>query len=319
MKMLSLFRAFLALIAISLAPFGLKAAEEGAETPEARHDALLAIARDKDADYQSAYDEAVAAGLPDSWLLEARLARAFVMGDFESLFAALPDMESVGDDFRFGFERVFISKTQMQGFADALRCLKAYREDDMEAFEKYAVASFDKAPDFNKAFGIGDLLTRYRYQQVQEAVMADRGVPMDTVLTSVEGEARTLKEWVGDDKALLLDFWASWCGPCIRLMPSLREKSESLSQQGIFVAGVNTDDEDQQAKAVKVREQREMAAVPWLIDGNGGDLSGYLMIDSIPRMVLISPEGKILFNGHPMDDGLGVALGKLGVTLPEEH
>ncbi len=320
MKHFTIPKAALAFLIYCLAAVGLFGEEAATPTAEERHDALLALARDENADFQTALDEAKASGMAASWLLEAKLARAFVTGDFDALFALMPELEDVGDDFRFGFGRVFISEGQLAGFADALRSLQAYQQDDMETFERFAISSYDKAPDFNKAFGIGDLLTRYRYQQAQEVVMASRGVPMDTtILTSVEGEARPLGEWVGDNKAVLLDFWASWCGPCIRLMPALREKSAVLADQGVFVAGVNTDDEDQQSKAVKVREQRDMASVPWLLDANGGDLSSYLMIDSIPRMVLISPEGKILFNGHPMDEGLGVALGKLGVTLPEAH
>ena len=290
-------------------------AEEAAVSAEARHDALLALAREEGADFKTAYDEAAATGLPASWLLEARLARALLAGDFEGLLGALPEVDAVGEDFRFGFGRVFISKGQMEGFADALRCLKAYREDDMEGFERYAVSSYAKAPDFNKAFGIGDLLTRHRYQQAQEVLMSSMGVPLETVLTSVEGETLTLGKLMEGNKAVLLDFWASWCGPCIRLMPSLKEKSEKLASQGVYVAGVNTDDDEQKQKALQVREQRGMSSVPWLLDENGGDLSAYLMIDSIPRMVLISPEGKVLFNGHPQDDELAVALGKLGVTL----
>ncbi len=287
----------------------------GEEGAEARHDALLALAREEGTEFDQAYKEAVALRLPESWLLEARLARAFVTGDFEALFAELPAVEAVGEDFRFGFGRVFISKGQLGGFADALRCLQAYREDDMAEFERYALSSYAKAPDFNSAFGIGEMLTRYRYQQAQDELMATRTVPMETVLRSVEGEVWTLGALMEGNEAVLLDFWAAWCGPCIQLMPSLKEKSDTLAAKGIYVAGVNTDDEEQLEKALKVRKQRGMDSVPWLLDENGGDLSAFLMIDSIPRMVLISPEGKILFNGHPLDDELGVALEKLGVKL----
>ncbi|MDQ8201558.1 TlpA disulfide reductase family protein [Pelagicoccus sp. SDUM812003] len=284
-----------------------------------QHDALIATARDESADYASAVEEAREAGMSSSWLLEADIVRALSTGDVEGILGLLPRLDAVGDDFRYGVGREFISAQQLSGFADTLRCVVAYREEDMERFERFAVESFRKAPGFNQAFGIGNLLSQYRHQQAREEAMADFRIPMDMVLANVEGESKTLAEWVGDDKALLLDFWASWCGPCIRLMPSLREKSAALSEQGIFVAGVNTDESEQLEKATKVREQRQMESVPWLLDRNGGDLSMMLMIDSIPRMVLVDPEGRVLYNGHPSDPKLGDALAKLDVSLPEEH
>jgi hypothetical protein len=98
-------------------------------------------------------------------------------------------------------------------------------------------------------------------------------------------------------------------------MPSLKEKQAKLSGQGVFVAGVNTDRRDQLDSAIKVREREDMGSVPWLLDRDGGDLSGMLMIDSIPRMVLIDREGVVLYNGHPSDPSLNAALAEAGVEL----
>lgn len=282
---------------------------------EAEADALLEVAKDRDADFESALAEARDAGMSQDWLLEAEIVRSLVTSNLNAMLDLVPRIDEAGEDFRYGLGRDFQSQMQLEGFADTLRCAQAYRESRMEDFEKYAIASYAKAPQFNKAFGIGDLLANYRMQQVQEAAMANFQVPMDTEFASVEGETKSLLEWMGDNDAMLMDFWASWCGPCIRLMPSLKEKEASLSQQGVFVAGMNTDSSDQLGNAKKVRSREEMDSVPWLLDNNGGDLSSMLMIDSIPRMILVNREGKVLYNGHPSDPALEVALGKIGVSL----
>ncbi len=309
MKLFKITRNFLALaIVASSAVAGFSASEE-------EHDALIALAKDKDSDFAAELSAAVDDGMSSDWLLEAEIIRALSTGDANAMFDLIPRIDAAGEEFRYGVGRDFYSAQQLAGFADVLRCVVAYRAGDTEKFEKFAVSSFEKAPDFNGAFGIGELLAQQRREAAQKDAMADFRVPMDMVLASSEGDSKSLREWMGDDEVLLVDFWASWCGPCIRLMPSLREKQEKLSKQGVFVAGVNTDRRDQLENAKTVREREEMESVPWLLDRNGGDLSGMLMVDSIPRMVLIDREGQVLYNGHPSDAELGVALAKVGVEL----
>ncbi|MBK1878211.1 TlpA family protein disulfide reductase [Pelagicoccus mobilis] len=282
---------------------------------EAEHDALVALAKDKESDFETALSEAVESGMSADWILEAEIVRMLSTGDFAAMTGLPERIDAVGDDFRFGVGRDFYSAEQLEGFADTLRCVIAYQASDKEAFEKYAIRSYAKAPGFNSAFGIGELLARQKMEAAQEMAMADFKVPMDMVLANAEGESKTLSEWMGQDEVMLVDFWASWCGPCIRLMPSLKEKQEKLSKQGVFVAGINTDKRDQLNNATTVRERQGMDSVPWLLDRNGGDLSGMLMIDSIPRMVLIDREGSVLYNGHPQDPSLNDALASVGVDL----
>lgn len=287
----------------------------GVRAGEAEHDALIALAQDKEADFASALAAAKAEGMSSDWLLEAEIVRTLSTGDVDGMFDLIASIEAVGEEFRFGAGRNFYSARQLEGFADTLRCVLAYRSGDEQAFERYALLSFEKAPGFNGAFGIGNLLARQRMEQAQADAMADFRIPMDMELANADGESKTIAAWMGDDKAMLIDFWASWCGPCISLMPRLKEKQATLSAQDVFVAGVNTDRRDQLNNAIKVREREGMESVPWLLDRNGGDLSGMLMVDSIPRMVLVDREGSVLYNGHPEDPSLGVALAKIGVEL----
>ena len=96
------------------------------------------------------------------------------------------------------------------------------------------------------------------------------------------------------------------------LMPELKEKAKKLGPQGIAVAGMNV--ERGLKKAERTRKKLEIG-FSWLVEPRGEPFSGPLQIDSIPRMVLISPEGKVLYNGRPQDPGLAKALTELGVKL----
>ena len=91
---------------------------------------------------------------------------------------------------------------------------------------------------------------------------------------------------------VLLDFWATWCGPCIMQLPSLKELYEKNKDKGFVVIGISADRElDQLRSFIKERD------VPWkqifepeLQDGNVGMIYG---VAKYPTTVLIDREGVI--------------------------
>ena len=148
-----------------------------------------------------------------------------------------------------------------------------------------------------------------RERKEEKKLMANLKVPMDLEIQTSTGEKTTLGDLAKDKKGVLLDFWASWCGPCMNLMPELQKKAKKLGSKGILVAGMNTENA---GKAESVREKRKIGFT-WLVEPEGRPLSQMLKINSIPRMILVAPDGKVLFNGHPMDDELVSTLADLGV------
>jgi len=148
-----------------------------------------------------------------------------------------------------------------------------------------------------------------RKREEEKKLMANLKVPMDLEIQTSTGEKTTLGDLAKGKKGVLLDFWASWCGPCMNLMPELQKKSKKLGSKGILVAGMNTENA---GKAESVRKKRKIGFT-WLVEPDGRPLSQMLKINSIPRMILVAPDGKVLFNGHPMDDELVSTLADLGV------
>ena len=77
-------------------------------------------------------------------------------------------------------------------------------------------------------------------QRVARAVEKGQTAP-EIALKDLSGKAITLSSLKG--KVVLVDFWASWCGPCRESMPFLEKLSKSYRDQGLVVLGVNIDND----------------------------------------------------------------------------
>ncbi len=257
-----------------------------------------------------AFNEALEKGrsqdIPNQRILEARLLYPIRSGDFSSVDDLLESLKVASSKWDYSNSLLFKSQGDLQAVIHLYQAQQAYTTGDTDNFRKHATEAFWLEPDLGRI--LGQWIDRHR----QEIAMKDIRLPMDTRLSNYKGETVSLEELVKGQKAILIDFWASWCAPCMQNMPLLKDKAEKLRPQSVVVAGLNTEDV---AKAESYHNSLEID-FPWLVEPGDRPYSRILQIDTIPRMVLISPEGEILFNGHPMDTaGLSAALAKLGVKL----
>ena len=108
----------------------------------------------------------------------------------------------------------------------------------------------------------------------------------------LDGAAHSLSDWRG--KVVLLNFWASWCGPCREEMPLLDRTQKRYADKGLQVIGVAADD----AASTKAFLAKTHVDYPILIDdpAKGADLSAVYGNDRsvLPYTALIGRDGHVL-------------------------
>ncbi|HEV3437490.1 MAG TPA: TlpA disulfide reductase family protein [Gemmata sp.] len=185
-------------------------------------------------------------------------------------------------------------------------------EDDkkIEELIARAVHNFQKAakeaPDTkvgNTTIG-KEVATQLETLQAFKNLAVGKPVP-DVEGTDLSGKKIKLSSYKG--KVVLLDIWATWCGPCRAMIPHEREMVKKLKNKPFTLLSVSCDDE--QETLVKFFEKEQMPWDHWF-DGRGGSVAKTFRIRAFPTMYLIDHSG-ILRNkwiGNPGDDKLEKAI-----------
>lgn len=136
--------------------------------------------------------------------------------------------------------------------------------------------------------------------------------PFAAGLKDTAGDPFTLERYKG--KVVLIDFWATWCGPCIDELPNVIAAYDKYHAAGFEILGISLDKEGDGAKLAAFTKERKM---PWpqFFDGKFWDnqLVKQYGITAIPATFLLDGEGKILgknLRGAALEKAVSEALKK---------
>ncbi|MBT8082985.1 MAG: TlpA family protein disulfide reductase [Gammaproteobacteria bacterium] len=119
----------------------------------------------------------------------------------------------------------------------------------------------------------------------------------DFALRSSTGENLRLSEYRGD--VVMINFWATWCGPCRQEMPLLDELYNRYQRVGFNLLGVNIDDDSR--RAMQMVEELGVG-FPVLFDA-GKDVSELYNVEAMPVTVIVDRRGTVRYVHHGYKPG----------------
>jgi len=126
--------------------------------------------------------------------------------------------------------------------------------------------------------------------RIQAEAALEKG--FDLKFTAVDGRAVDIAKLRG--KVVLIDFWATWCGPCIRELPNLKAVYDKYHDRGFEVVGISLDREGDRQKLIDFCKEHGM---PWPQHFDGkywkNEYAVQYGIQAIPAMFLLGPDGKL--------------------------
>jgi len=131
-------------------------------------------------------------------------------------------------------------------------------------------------------------------------------------LKSADGKVVPLESFRGHP--VLLDFWATWCGPCVAMLPQMAQIYQEGKDKGLVLLGV---DQDEDAAAAAGFLAKKGYAWPNFHDGDG-EIEKLMGPAPVPRVVLIDAQGQIVYDGMGMNEKqLRTQLARLGPEFAE--
>lgn len=168
----------------------------------------------------------------------------------------------------------------------------------MQSLEAVEEAGGDTAAWMAKAEKhLKDFPSEKRNQMVESKIKSIKATadlktkPLDLKFTAVDGRDVDLSKMQG--KVVLIDFWATWCGPCVAELPNVLKAYKDLHPKGFEIVGISLDSD--KAKLESFVKERGMEW-PQFFDGLGwkNEISSKYGINSIPAMWLVNKKGMVV-------------------------
>ncbi len=248
--------------------------------------------------FPKALEQAAKAGIHPQVLLEARFLHFVDRRDNSAIAALAPEFIKLRDSFDPDTSEIFSVKEDWLAVVHYTQSLAALQKGDKAGFKKHITEAFWLSPRQAQAFA--PHINRLRLDEAMAAITLDLTRVMQP---QSDGKPTPLGELMQGKKATLLHFWSPMSQEVQINLPDFVLTTKECKKQNIAVLSILVGHYPtllEDAESFR-KEDAAKAHCIWLKDSNKKSLATLFRITDIPTMVIVSPEGKILFNGHPSD------------------
>ncbi|MEN8775147.1 MAG: hypothetical protein ABF382_16500 [Akkermansiaceae bacterium] len=289
------------LILISLFSLLLPAISQ--EIPNEKEKLLEALMNAPDLNsLNQAIEKGKKAGLPRQMFLEARFVFLVNTDDRPALAALSPELETLLPDFSPDNTMLFAVEEDFKSIVEYTKALAALQKHDTALFKKHITEAFWLSPSHATQFA--PLINDLRIEEAMKKITLDLNLEFEDQKT--EGQKTNLQSILGESSAFLIHFWSPWVQQSMSAMEEISIVSNTLISKNIPVISLLLSSTDEAKKDANDFLSGDGAKNPgcWLVDTEKSSLGSLMRVSTFPTVILVSREGKILFNGDPADGRL---------------
>lgn len=284
---------------IRLGVLFLAATLHAAADDAAREEALdnLLSERDSPEALAKLVKEAKEAGVSEQSIIEARFLYHVDRRDDAAIAAMLPEFIARKNKFHLEESAIFAVEEDWLAVVEYVQSIDCLQKDDRDGFKKHITEAFWLSP--RQAAAFTPHIERMRLNER----MRDVRVDFNDKLVRLGGGDVSLSALAGEGNALLFHFWSPWSQECVDLMPDFTALADALRGSSVAVVSIVPE-----SPAKMVEEAGRMHAkladetpCAWVVDRKESSFNAMFRVQSYPRMVLVSRDGSVLFNGEPGD------------------
>ncbi|MEP2777542.1 MAG: hypothetical protein ABJQ29_07315 [Luteolibacter sp.] len=262
------------------------------------------------------FDKAIAAAraleVPEQAILEARFLFHVDRAEDKELAELLPEFEARRDKFDLVESEIFASVDDWLAVTEYVAALAALEKGDKDGFKQHITEAFWLSPRQGAAFA--PHIDRIRLMDAMKLVRVNFEKSYMNILGD---DVVTLGGILGERKALLLHFWSPWSRECEATLVDFFITAEHLTGKGVAVVSVLPETSEKVATDARLMLAATEKDAPgaWIVDTKKSPMAGKLRVQSVPAVVVVSADGRILFNGHPTDDEFWRTLEKIDPSI----
>ena len=247
--------------------------------------------------FEAAHAAALKKGIPQQIIVESRFLYIIDTGDNAAIAAYLPTLEAQALVYSPDESMAFPVRENFFAIIEYARAIDALEKKEIASFKKHITEAFWLSPAQSGFFG--KLVDDVRLRQAMDQLTID--MKRTLAAQDPKEETKTIKAHLGEAPAILLHFWSPWSRESIESMPDFYLTAATLKKNKIpSLSILPTSVPESQLEANQfIKDQKTKTSTPWLIDSSKNSLESAFRVQAFPTVVLLSKNGKVLFNGHP--------------------